>query len=371
MSSNRSDSLFLWNSEIFDGILVPEDCGQILLERLEDRSNCILVLDVMKGFKGFYALIYYNSKDKKIWFGRDPLGRKSLMIIQEDKPFSPKFLKASRLLRDTLDDLVKKMVMGISSLYQKTEKNSKVTVLFSGVLDCTTIALLAHSHIPPSESIDLLNVAFENTQSISNNHQTKRIKKDSERSCVVHHNYNNIFDFPDCWIGERVDDQMTEYAEHKEKTIELMRPNLTVMDLSIVAALYFAAQGISSIQLNNKKGFLASLSSRNWGRLLDHLVVDLERILTQNLGQDDWMMSWFGLEVRHPLLDQRVIDLLSGLPVHLKHDHGLGKGLSENLLLRGLAHGLRLVGSCRLPKQAIQFGAQSAKLDGNSKGQTG
>ncbi|KAI8452679.1 hypothetical protein BY996DRAFT_6431769 [Phakopsora pachyrhizi] len=291
------------------------------------------------------------------------------------------------------------MVMGISSLYQKTEKNSKVTVLFSGVLDCTTIALLAHSHIPPSESIDLLNVAFENTQSISNNHQTKRIKKDSERSCVVHHNYNNIFDFPDCWIGERswkenwgfvrVDDQMTEYAEHKEKTIELMRPNLTVMDLSIVAALYFAAQGISSIQLNNKKGFLGTsvsyrtlaqvlisglggyLSSRNWGRLLDHLVVDLERILTQNLGQDDWMMSWFGLEVRHPLLDQRVIDLLSGLPVHLKHDHGLGKGLSENLLLRGLAHGLRLVGSCRLPKQAIQFGAQSAKLDGNSKGQTG
>ncbi|CAH7669196.1 hypothetical protein PPACK8108_LOCUS3776 [Phakopsora pachyrhizi] len=93
--------------------------------------------------------------------------------------------------------------------------------------------------------------------------------------------------------------------------------------------------------------------------------------LTRNLGRDDWMMSWFGLEVRHPLLNRRVIDLLSGLPVHLKPDHGLGKGLGDNLLLRGLACGLRLVESCRLPKQAIQFGAQSAKLDGNSKGQAG
>ncbi|KAI8454690.1 asparagine synthase [Phakopsora pachyrhizi] len=181
---------------------------------------------------------------------------------------------------------------------------------------------------------------------------------------------------------------MTEYAELKEKIIELMRLNLTVMDLSIAVALYFAAQGIGSSQLNNQKGFLGtsvtyrtpaqvlisglsvekllggysrhwcaflttSLSSRNWGRLLDQLVVDLKRILTHNLGGDDWMMSWFDWEVRYSLLDRRVIDLLSGLPVHLKHDHGLGKGLGDNLLLRGLAHGLRLVESCRLPKQAI------------------
>ncbi|CAH7687142.1 asparagine synthase [Phakopsora pachyrhizi] len=104
-----------------------------------------------------------------------------------------------------------------------------------------------------------------------------------------------------------------------------------------------------------------SLSSNNWERLIS----------IRNLGRDDRMMSWFGLEVRHPLLNQRVIDLLSGLPVHLKPDHGLGKGLGDNLLLRGLAHGLRLVESCRLPKRAIKFGAQSAKLDGNSKGQAG
>ncbi|CAH7671573.1 asparagine synthase-domain-containing protein [Phakopsora pachyrhizi] len=390
MSSNRSDSLFLWN----------KDCGQILFERLEDRSDCILVLDVMKGVKGPYALISYNSKDKKIWFGRDPLKRKDipdkqdrLKFVQlEDQPSSPEFLKASRLLRVTLDDLVKRMVTGISSLHQKTEKESRVAVLFSGGLDCTTLALLAHSHIPPSESIDLLNVAFENTRSISNNNQTKRIQKDSEKSSADNHDSDTTFDVPDCQTGERswrelskltpgrdwrfvsVDVQMAEYLEHKEKIIELMRPNLTVMDLSIAAALYFAARGIAQVLISGlgadellggySRHWLAflttSLSSNNWERLLDELAMDLERISTRNLGRDDWMMSWFGLEVRHPLLNWRVIDLLSGLP-----------GLGDNLLLRGLAHGLRLVESCRLPKRAIQFGAQSAKLDGNSKGQAG
>ncbi|KAI8450727.1 asparagine synthase, partial [Phakopsora pachyrhizi] len=296
---------------------------------------------------------------------------------------------------------------------------SRVAVLFSGGLDCTTLALLAHSHIPPSESIDLLNVAFENTQLISNNHQTKRIQKDSEKSSADNHDSNTTFDVPDCQTGERswrelskltpgrdwrfvrVDVRMAEYLERKEKIIELMRPNLTVMDLSIAAALYFAARGIVFILTSlsppiiyrtpaqvlisglgaeellrgysqHRSAFLTtSLSSNNWERLLDELAMDLERISTWNLGRDDWMMSWFGLEVRHPLMNRRVIDLLSGLPVHLKPDHGLSKGLGDNLLLRGLAHGLRLVESCRLPKQAIQFGAQSAKLDGNSKGQAG
>ncbi|KAI8452819.1 hypothetical protein BY996DRAFT_6415171 [Phakopsora pachyrhizi] len=92
---------------------------------------------------------------------------------------------------------------------------------------------------------------------------------------------------------------MTEYAEHKEKTIELMRPNLTVMDLNIAAALYFATQWIGSRQLNTQKGFLGT-----------------------------------SVTYRTP----------------------------AQVLISGLE-------SCTLPKQAIQFGAQSARLDENSKGQ--
>ncbi|CAH7690716.1 asparagine synthase-domain-containing protein [Phakopsora pachyrhizi] len=329
MSSNRSDSLFLWNKV---------------------SANLLSYVQVE---------------------GKEALRVTEVDCLMDQMPSSPEFLKASRLLRVTLDDLVKRMVTGISSLHQKTEKESRVAVLFSGGLDCTTLALLAHSHIPPSESIDLLNVAFENTQSISNNNQTKRIQKDSEKSSADNHDSNTTFDVPDCQTGESSWRELSKLTPGRDW--RFVRVDI------IAAALYFAARGIGLGADELLGGYsrhclaflTTSLSSNNWERLLDELAMDLERISTRNLGRDDRMMSWFGLEVRHPLLNRRVIDLLSGLPVHLKPDHGLGKGLSDNLLLRGLAHGLRLVESCRLPKQAIQFGAQSAKLDGNSKGQAG
>jgi asparagine synthetase B (glutamine-hydrolysing) len=43
-----------------------------------------------------------------------------------------------------------------------TERSAKVAILFSGGLDCTVLARLAHDILPSSQTIDLLNVAFEN-----------------------------------------------------------------------------------------------------------------------------------------------------------------------------------------------------------------
>jgi asparagine synthetase B (glutamine-hydrolysing) len=37
-----------------------------------------------------------------------------------------------------------------------------VGILFSGGLDCLCLAALVNSHLPNDQSIDLLNVAFEN-----------------------------------------------------------------------------------------------------------------------------------------------------------------------------------------------------------------
>lgn len=42
------------------------------------------------------------------------------------------------------------------------DSDSKVAVLFSGGLDCTVLARLASDILPPSQPIDLINVAFEN-----------------------------------------------------------------------------------------------------------------------------------------------------------------------------------------------------------------
>lgn len=43
-----------------------------------------------------------------------------------------------------------------------SEEDSRVAVLFSGGVDCTVLARLAHDLLPPKQSIDLINVAFEN-----------------------------------------------------------------------------------------------------------------------------------------------------------------------------------------------------------------
>lgn len=42
------------------------------------------------------------------------------------------------------------------------ELGARVAILFSGGLDCTVLARLAHDLLPSSHRIDLVNVAFEN-----------------------------------------------------------------------------------------------------------------------------------------------------------------------------------------------------------------
>lgn len=50
---------------------------------------------------------------------------------------------------------------------------SKVAVLFSGGLDCTVIASLCHDLLPSHQSIDLINVAFENPRVAANARKSK------------------------------------------------------------------------------------------------------------------------------------------------------------------------------------------------------
>jgi asparagine synthetase B (glutamine-hydrolysing) len=53
------------------------------------------------------------------------------------------------------------------------ETSPRVAVLFSGGLDCSVLAWLIHTLLPPSESIDLINVAFENPRTIAANNTMK------------------------------------------------------------------------------------------------------------------------------------------------------------------------------------------------------
>jgi len=47
------------------------------------------------------------------------------------------------------------------------ETTPRVAVLFSGGLDCSVLAFLIHNLLPPTEPIDLINVAFENPRTVA------------------------------------------------------------------------------------------------------------------------------------------------------------------------------------------------------------
>ncbi|OAV96015.1 hypothetical protein, variant [Puccinia triticina 1-1 BBBD Race 1] len=472
----ETENLLLWNGEVFDGISLSdvENDGQAVLNKLEGRGKKTIP-EVFLGIEGPYAFVYYDTSLKQIWFGRDPLGRRSLMKLEtqdgshrllmsvashyEGKtaflsselathslfyvdlkdaeelrtlqvsrgspaillnqqiplesdrvpscgPWPPALITATTRLRDSLNKALRRRLLNISTLYRTGEHDSKVAILFSGGLDCTTLAFLAHFHVPLGESIDLVNVAFENPRAASNARRNNKVINP------------DVFSVPDRHTGEeswkelcqltpgrtwrfvKVDVMMSDYLKYKDQIIELMWPNDTVMDLSIAAALFFAAWGVGSCRLDPTSNqvthsyrsparvFLSGLgadellggysrhrsafsSPSPWINLIQELQLDIDRIPTRNLGRDDRIIAHHGREVRYPFLDRDVIDTLAGLPVHLKCDLSLEKGTGDKLLLRVLAQELGLSQASKLVKRAIQFGARSAKLEGLEKGTAG
>lgn len=76
------------------------------------------------------------------------------------------------------------------------------------------------------------------------------------------------------------------------------------------------------------------------------------------------MISNLGKEVRFPFLDEQLVNFLRSIPVWLKADLRLPRGVGEKYLLRYIArHYLSLEKSSKYPKRAIQFGSRIAKLE--------
>lgn len=116
---------------------------------------------------------------------------------------------------------------------------------------------------------------------------------------------------------------------------------------------------------------LPSPSSQNWSALVKELQLDIDRLPTRNLGRDDRVISSHGKEARYPYLAAHVVDFLAHVPVWLKADYRFPEGVGEKMLLRLVAKRLGLVGAASLPKKAIHFGVNTAKMElaaGRSKG---
>lgn len=261
---------------------------------------------------------------------------------------------------------------------------AKVGVLFSGGVDSAVLAALVDRVLPVEEEIDLINVSFLKSSTSS------AVAPDRQTgvACLAQLNPNRRWNFVE------VDTCVTELSQvRQDSTEQLIYPLTTVMDDSIGTPLWLAAMGRGRLYQphvtsythyqSNARILLVGMGAdeqlggysrhRNlfeqggWGRLMREIEFDLRRVSVRNLGRDDRCISDHGKEARFPFLDEQVVSFLQSLPLAEKMDLSLPRGVGEKKVLREVAGILGLFFSATLPKKAIQFGSNFAKVTGSTK----
>lgn len=81
-----TDSILCWNGEAWtiDGRSVTGNDGAAVLRALDVAVGHEGILDVFRAVQGPFAFIYYDPRGGRIYFARDRLGRRSLLVHDED-----------------------------------------------------------------------------------------------------------------------------------------------------------------------------------------------------------------------------------------------------------------------------------------------
>ncbi|KAJ2479071.1 hypothetical protein EV174_004123 [Coemansia sp. RSA 2320] len=516
----ETGDIFCWNGEVFGGLDIGSDSNDSavlfdFIRKTKRNDPAGFIARAFSEIEGPYAFVYFDREQQKLWFARDYLGRRSLLINrvgsgalvissvatgatstscvdgskvpftppvkigsgwielpsqkiycidlgpsstpesfgffkehqwrygadaeQEDSAFSNCLvLPFGQVTLDSRDNddsakpdapepdyqltdlarfqpidlfqpyidgfklaLMESIRVRVESIPERGNGVPRVGILFSGGVDCITIAALLAQILPAGEPVELFNVAFENPR------QTKHVQQGA----------SNIYDVPDRKTGisgwlelcNRIDTQRDwrfvevdvpygQVLEHQAHIRRLLVPSDTVMDMSIGMALWFASRGVGSLvmrvdnELERQEyqggarvlllgmgadeqlgGYSRHRSAWDHGgasQLGQEIRLDVQRIATRNLGRDDRVVSDNSKEARYPFLAANVVRFLAAVPLHRKMDMRYSRGIGEKLLLRLLAHQLGLAQSSMLAKRAIQFGARTAKMEsGRTKGQ--
>ncbi|KAL4069483.1 asparagine synthase-domain-containing protein [Scleroderma citrinum] len=92
----QEGDVFCWNGEIFEGLEIDpdENDGEKLFAHLRSISTPDSLSLLLGSIEGPYAFVFYHSSSEKLYFARDPLGRRSL-LIHRPTPSFPYLLLAS------------------------------------------------------------------------------------------------------------------------------------------------------------------------------------------------------------------------------------------------------------------------------------
>lgn len=389
---------------------------------------------MIRSLEGEFAYTIFDRQSQLIYFGRDSVGKRSLSysfheatgqlyiasvtgVTPEDWKYEncvggviykydikAKQLDDSHLIQplfqvtdlvdpteaslpETIDRLFSHLSIAvekrIKSIHPKHIKNSPISILFSGGLDCSVLVALICQYLISSNTIaptiELLNVAFENPRTgLQPSQAPDRLLAQNSYSIL-----KNLFPQINILLLE-IDVPYQEYLQERSKVIDLMYPKDTEMDLSIAIAFYFASRGHGNVLLENGDkqpydrhgivlfsglgadelyGGYHKFNNKSQQDLIHELTRQINNIHDRNLNRDDKVIAHNGVEVRYPFLDINVIDFsINQIPINFK---------INKLILRHLAkQRLNLAEIALEPKRAIQFGSKSAKMtkNGNKKG---
>lgn len=253
--------------------------------------------------------------------------------------------------------------------------HAKISVLFSGGIDCSILALLADKYVPHSEPIELINVAFE------------RVARGSDQSWDVPDRQTSLQSLVELqrlcpqrnWQLLQVNVSRQQLQQQLAAHIrQLIFPLRTVLDESLGCAFWFAAAAASSTARVALLGsgadelFGGYTRHRNaWRRaapsadsrelaLRQELEMDWQRIPARNLARDDRIIADCGKTARAPFIEEHLSQFVRSLAPQQRCCYALPEGVGDKLLLRLYGHSLGLRDATLLKKRAIQFGSRIA-----------
>lgn len=257
-----------------------------------------------------------------------------------------------------------------------------MAILFSGGVDSLLLTALVNEIWPEDEPLDLLNVAFEQT---SANKFDVPDRKTGLKSLEELKNCSNI---KRKWNFIEINVTREELSEmRKEKISHLIYPCHTVLDDSIGCSLWFASRGIGMVHnqqyasaaravvvgsgadelLGGYSRHRATFEKKGLAELIKELENELKRIPYRNLGRDDRVIADHGREPHAPYLDENFVEYCNSLPIYVKANLHLPRGIGEKLILRLALWKLGFRQAAAVPKRAMQFGTRIAKSENKNE----
>jgi asparagine synthetase B (glutamine-hydrolysing) len=293
-------------------------------------------------------------------------------------------LKCQEVVKQVLQALRKAVAMRCTCIDASTPTQSseaRIMILFSGGVDSTLIAALAHEVLDPEEPIDLVNICFNGGTSPDRLAALDALQELKESFAPTRR-----------WKFIAIDKTIKDIDQSRQHLLQLLSPSDTVMDLNIGAALWFASSG-EGILLNNDQNELETGSTTyyrsaarvvllghgademfggygrhrtkflagGWEAFGTELALDMKRLWQRNLGRDDRIVADRGREARHPFLDDQLVQVALSWPVQFLADLHQPPGMGDKKVLRECLHHLKLHRAAARVKRAIQFGSRLAQ----------